>query len=127
MNLTEFFSKPIVIFAVHTILMLGLFVNIFQLYRLDKIQKEVSTMEFNLDTLRQEKESSAGKKDYYNSEIFKEKYAKEENFKKRGEEVIDTSLVEGENTENNSYVPVDLESGKSNPILWWEFLFSSDQ
>ncbi|NJS41014.1 hypothetical protein HC766_01320 [Candidatus Gracilibacteria bacterium] len=107
-------------------LLLGVFVNIYQLYRLDRIEKEVSTKEFNLNTLRQQNEDSRNQKDYLNSDIFKEKFAKEEGFKKRGEEVIDTTLIESQDSESSSYIPVEVESQKTKPILWWEFLFSNE-
>ena len=126
MDIQEFFSKPVVVFGVHVFLLLGVFVNIYQLYRLDRIEKEVSTKEFSLDTLRQQNEDSRNQKDYFNSDIFKEKFAKEEGFKKRGEEVIDTTLIESENSESSTYIPQEVETQKTNPILWWEFLFSNE-
>ncbi len=128
MNLKEFFRLPIVMFMVHVFLLLGIFVNVYQLYRLDDIQREVDKKAFNLDTLRQQNEDSRNNKDYYNSDLFKEKFAKEEDFKKRGEIVIDTSLIEGEvNNPDSNYIPEEKIVEKSNPLMWWELIFNRER
>lgn len=125
MTIKDFFSIPSVRFGTHVLLVLGVMINIYQFYRLDKIQKDLQKETSILGLLTQENSDAKNDKDYYGSYLFKETYAKEyDNFKVRGETVIDTSLVEAESDQkNNNYKPDEVKKSKSNWEKWWELFF----
>ena len=125
MTIKEFFSIPSVRFGVHVLLVLGVMINIYQLYRIDKIQRDLDKEKNVLGLLTQENNDANNEKDYFGSYLFKEKYAKDiEGYKVRGEEVIDTSLSEPDSSVNNiNYKPAQISKAKTNWEKWWDVFF----
>jgi hypothetical protein len=125
MTIKEFFSIPSVRFGTHVFLVLGVMINVYQFYRIDKIQKDLDKESSVLGLLTQENSDAKNEKDYYGSKLFKETYAKEyDNFKIRGETVVDTSLVEPDSSKkNNDYKPAEVVKPKANWEKWWETFF----
>jgi hypothetical protein len=125
MTIKEFFSIPSVRFGVHVLLVIGIMINIYQLYRIDKIQRDLENEKSVLGLLTQENSDANNEKDYFGSYLFKEKYAKDfQGYKIRGEEVIDTSLAEPDsNLNNNNYKPAQTTKVKSNWEKWWDVFF----
>jgi hypothetical protein len=125
MTIKEFFSIPSVKFGTHVFLVLGVMVNIYQFYRIDKIQKDLQKEQSILGLLTQENSDAKSQKDYYGSNLFKESYAKEyDNFKVRGETVLDTSFIEPDSKQNNNnYKPAEIKKTKANWEKWWETFF----
>jgi hypothetical protein len=124
MTLKSFFQIPLVKFGVHVILLVGFFLNAFYFYRVWEMQKKIDTEKRTLAIVRQENSDSRNQKDYYTSDLYKEKFAKEENFKKKGEMVVDTSSVElatgGQG--NTNYIPDTNKEEKSNVEKWFTYL-----
>lgn len=125
MTIKEFFSIPSVRFSIHILIVLGIMLNIYQIYRIDKIQQDINREKNVLGILTQENNDAKNDKDYYGSYLFKEKYAKDnENYKIRGENVIDTSLVEPDSdTNDTNYKPAEVKKIKSNWEKWWDVFF----
>ena len=126
MTIKEFFTIPSVRFGVHMILILGVMINVYQLYRLDRIQKDLIKETSILSLLTQENSDNKNEKDYFGSYLFKETYAKENsNFKVRGETVIDTSLSEPDSNPKQAtvYRPVETKKVKPNWQKWWDMFF----
>lgn len=125
MTIKEFFSIPSVRFSIHILIVLGIMLNIYQIYRIDKIQQDLNREKNVLGILTQENNDAKNEKDYYGSYLFKEKYAKDnENYKIRGENVIDTSLVEPDsNTNDTNYRPTEIKKVKTNWEKWWDVFF----
>jgi hypothetical protein len=128
MTIRQFFSIPSVRFGVHVLIVVGVLINVYQLYRIDRIQQDLNKEKNILGILTQENNDARNDKDYFGSYLFKEKYAKDyQGFKIRGEDVIDTSLVEPDsNSSNTNYKPAEVKKTKSNWEKWWDvFFFSS--
>jgi hypothetical protein len=127
MTIKEFFSIPSVRFCVHVLIVLGVMINIYQLYRIDRIQQDLNKEKNVLGLLTQENSDSNNDKDYFGSYLFKEKYAKDtQGYKIRGEDVIDTSLVEPtSNSLDTNYKPSEVKKVKSNFQKWWDVFFLS--
>jgi hypothetical protein len=125
MTLKAFFQIPLVKFIVHVLLVVGVGLNIFHFYRVWDMQQKIEAERRQLSILRQENSDARNQRDYYASDLYKEKFAKEQNFKMRGEEVIDTSVLDstGE-TKSNNYIPKNLNQNKSNVQKWWEYFFA---
>jgi hypothetical protein len=127
MTIKDFFSIPSIRFSVHVLIVLGVMLNIYQLYRIDNIQRDLNKEQTVLSLLTQENSDTNNEKDYYGSYLFKEKYAKDyQGYKIRGETVIDTSLVEPDSVANNTnYKPTNIVKSKSNWEKWWDVFFLS--
>ncbi len=123
MTIKTFVRLPAVRFGIHVLLLAGIFFNIAQLYRIHRIEKLIAEDELVLTLLEDANNEGKNKKDYYNSELFKEKYAKEKLYKVRGERVLDTSSIEGDNeATEDEYIPEEDETNKSNYNKWFEYL-----
>lgn len=92
------------------------------------MQKRISKEQQLLDILVQENSDARNERDYFTSELYQEKYAKQENYKVRGEEVIDTSIVEPtSNSQVGNYIDPVVTREKSNPVKWLEYLFGKQE
>jgi hypothetical protein len=128
MTIKAFFSIPSVMFAVHVFLVVGVMANVYQMYRIYNIQKDIDREQGVLGLLTQENNDGKNNKDYFTSSLFKEKYAKDNGYKIRGEQVIDTSLIESEQKDANSaYTPEKETQQKPNWQKWYEFFFMPAQ
>lgn len=124
-SLSKFFQIPLIKFSVHIVLLAGLFVNIYNIYGNYQLSNKIIKEKTTLQVLTQQNLDSRNEKDYYSSEIYKEKYAKENNFKNRGEQVVDTSDLETSFNRNVSYTPTISKSEVNNLSKWWKCLFGN--
>ncbi len=125
MTLQNFFRIPAVKLTVHILIVAGLVTNIWQFYRIWDINKKIESENRQLQILQQQTNDARNQKDYFSSDLYKEKYSKQDlNFKKKGEEVIDTSLLENVNdSSGNSYIPSASANNNSNVEKWLIYLF----
>lgn len=122
MTIKTFVKLPAFRFGIHVFLLAGIFFNIVQLYRIHRVQGLIEEDELVLSLLEDANNESKNNKDYYNSELFKEKYAKEKAYKIRGERVLDTSSIEGDNeASGDEYIPEEDEDSKPNYQKWLEY------
>lgn len=127
MNLKTFFQIPLVKFCVHLVIVAGFFVNMTHFYRVWEMERQIAKELRTLEILQQENADSRNQRDYFTSDLYREKYAKEENYKKRGEEVIDTSVLEPSTaSQEANFLPVGQAKPLSNPEKWWLFFFGGD-
>jgi cell division protein FtsB len=86
------------------------------------IERENTTILSNIEDLQDGA-------DYQSTDLFKDKNAKLQGYKKKGEVIIDTSLAEpvlNDSIENKSYIP-ELDSLNQSPIQnWYQCIFGSD-
>jgi hypothetical protein len=125
MTLQNFFKIPAVKLAVHILIIAGLVANIWQFYRIWEINQKIESENRQLQILQQQTNDARNQKDYFSSDLYKEKYSKQDlNFKKKGEEVIDTSLLENVNdTSGSTYIPTANLDNNSNVQKWLNYLF----
>ncbi len=121
-SLQRFFQIPSVKFTVHLLLVGGFLANIYNIYNLYRIQAQANAESLVFQKLIQENNESKNEKDYYNSALYQEKYAKEINYKKKGEEVLDTSLLETVDNQNPNYIP-EKKKQEFNNIQRWQMCF----
>jgi hypothetical protein len=127
MTLRAFFQIPMVKFWVHVFLIVGLAVNAWQLYRTFDMQRKINAESRILAVLQQENNDSRNQRDYYTSDLYKEKYAKLQNFKKNGEQVVDTSVIESaEANSTSTYIPEDGNQNQTNVEKWWSYLMGKE-
>lgn len=124
-SLKKLFQIPIVRLCVHGVLILGLFINLYNLYNLYSVQSTLNNEKKDLADLVQSNLDSKNQKDYFNSELYKEKYSKENNYRSRGEEVIDTSTIETTTNQPAVYKPDQSKSEQNNIQKWLEYIFVS--
>jgi len=125
-GLKKLFQIPIIRFSLHLMLILGLFVNLFNLYNLYSAQNSLGIEKKNLADLVQSNLDSKNKKDYFNSDLYKEKYSKENNYRSRGEEVIDTSTIETTTNQPAVYRPDQSKQEQNNIQKWLEYLLGQN-
>lgn len=119
-NLKTFFNIPLVKFTVHLVIIVGIGLNCVELYRVWLLSTHLQEQENELIALVQENNDARNQKDYFASNLYKEKYIKEQNFKKKGEQVVDTSTIEtseGQDVTNN-YIPEISRPSDTNPEKW---------
>ena len=125
MTLKTFVKLPIVRLGVHVILVVGIMLNIVQFFRIARAQQVVAEKELALTVLEDINSESQSQKGYYTSDLYEEIYAKEKQYRVRGEQVLDTQNLEGESdAREGEYLPDEssLEPEKSNPRKWLEYL-----
>lgn len=123
MNLKLFFEIPVVIFCVHLLLGLGFLFNNFHLFRVWKVGHEISLVEQKI----RDTQVYSNTQSYFATDLYREKFVKTKGFKKRGELVLDTSILEDtSNQENNWYVP-KVDSKKTNLQKWYTCFFGKDK
>jgi hypothetical protein len=124
MTLQSFFQIPLVRLGVHLVIVIGFILSIWQFYTAWDMDQRISKEQQILDILIQENSDARNERDYFTSELYQEKYAKQENYKVRGEEVIDTSVIEpSSESEVGNYISPVVNEEKSNPVKWLEYLF----
>lgn len=125
MTLYTFFQIPLVKLGVHILIVAGLTINIWQFYRIWDIDQKIAKESKQLEILSQQTNDARNQKDYFSSDLYKEKYSKQDlNVKKKGEEVIDTSLLENVNDKSGSlYIPPASSSNNNNVQKWIIYLF----
>jgi hypothetical protein len=124
MNLNEFLTNPIVKITIHVVIILGLTINIFHLYSTWQLKTTIEQRKTELSNI----EEKLNQRNYYESDLYKEKYIKERSFKKRGEEVIDTSSLEDSgDIIKPSYIPDPRSEEKSNVEKWINCFFGEDR
>jgi hypothetical protein len=117
-GLKRTFQIPLVRFTVHIVLMVGLFLNIYNIYSWYKVNSGLSAESKAYSDLVQLNSESKNQQGYYNTDIYQEKYAKESGFKNKDEDVIDTSLVETNDSKAPNYVPQQSIPQLSNAEKW---------
>jgi len=128
MTLKTFFQIPLVRFGVHFVIVAGFLISIWHFYALWEMEKRIDKERTILDILVQENSDARNERDYFTSELYQEKYAKQENFKVRGEEVIDTSVIEPTSEDEvGNYISPVVSEEKSNPVKWLEYLFGKQE
>ena len=125
MTLYTFFQIPLVKLGVHILIVAGLTINIWQFYIIWDIDQKIAKESKQLEILSQQTNDARNQKDYFSSDLYKEKYSKQDlNVKKKGEEVIDTSLLENVNDKSGSlYIPPASSSNNNNVQKWIIYLF----
>jgi hypothetical protein len=123
-GLVKFFQIPIVKFCIHVFIITGLVINLYNLYNLYTVNISLKKNQAVFESLVQQNTESKNEKDYFNSDIYREKYAKSSGFKTSGEEVIDTSIVETVELDPISYAIDKNSSNQNNLEKWWSCLFS---
>jgi hypothetical protein len=128
MTLKEFFSTPLFRFLIHFVIIVGFWINIWNVYRIWDMDYQIQNELRILSLLEQQNSDNRNQRDYFTSDLYEEKYAKQENFKLRDEEVIDTSVIEPSNQiESSSYIGQDAVGTKSNVEKWYEFIFGAKE
>jgi hypothetical protein len=128
LTLKDIFANEYVIFMVHVLLVTGVFLNISQLYRQYNIVKEFDKEKTVLSILTQDRKDLEDRKNYFGSELYKEKFGKEVGYKSKGEQVIDTSQIEkSTSNEPTNYIPDESKVYKSNWEKWWDVFFITPQ
>ena len=127
MSIQQFFRIPMVKLVVHVLIIAGLVANVWQFYRIWDINKKIDIESKQLQILKQQTNDARNQKDYFSSDLYKEKYSKQDlNLKKKGEEAIDTSLLENVNdSSGNNYVPAPSSTAGSNIEKWMFYLFGA--
>lgn len=126
MTLKEFFSTPLFRFLIHFIIIVGFWMNIWNVYRIWDMDYLIQNELRILSLLEQQNSDNRNQRDYFTSDLYEEKYAKQENFKLRDEEVIDTSVLEPSSQDGtSSYIGKDAKSNKSNIEKWYEYIFGA--
>jgi len=125
-NLSTFFQIPLVRLAIHVIIIAGFVLNIYQFYRVWEVQVATNQSRTILETWSDLDTQEA----YLQSPLYKEKFSKDKNYSKRGEEVIDTSAVEdGTKPQPNEFIYASSSAvgQKSNVEKWWECFFGKNR
>lgn len=128
MTLTTFFAIPVVRFGVHAVIIGGFVLSMVQFYALWGMNQRISKQQQMLDILQQENSDARNERDYFTSPLYQEKYAKSENYKLRGEEVIDTSIIEpSSESEVGNYISPVVNTEKNNPTKWVDYIFGKQE
>jgi hypothetical protein len=123
-NIYNFFHVPLVKFGVHVFLILALWLNVYHFYNLWQVENEITEKDDEIQRVK-EFTSQSG---YFESELFREKYIKERNYKKKGEVVLDTSQIDGSDTRPNpNYIPAPEVVQESNPSKWMDCFLSRNK
>jgi hypothetical protein len=123
-QLQKFFTIPYIKFTIHLVIVVGLFLNIFYLYDYWSANKSISNQRTILDTVIQQSNELKSEQSYFSSDIYREKYSKELNFKNRGEKVVDTSVIESLDSKVPPvYIPEKNKKQPSNMEKWIVCLF----
>lgn len=125
-SLRNFFQIPLVKFGVHLFLMMGIMLNIYNFYNIFRLENVFENEQKSLALITRENTDAKNQRDYFSSDLYKEKYAKEQNFRKKGEEVIDTSILETVETKNPNYIPEVKTDTSSNIDKWWKCFFGEN-
>jgi len=125
---TNIFSNIWVSFFIHVILLTGL-ILIGQRYWSNYIQKqEINRILSENKALATSNSILKIQKDYFESDFYTEKSAKESQWKNIGEKVIDTNNLESKNKNPNevqNYTPIENKPQLSNPQKWFSYIFSN--
>ncbi|MEM1311998.1 MAG: hypothetical protein AAGF07_00880 [Patescibacteria group bacterium] len=97
----------------------------YNLYGWYQVRSQTNENKDTLISLIQQNSESQSELGYYSSEIYKEKYAKSNGFKNEGEDVIDTSLTETNDTNVTNYIPNIEKRVLSNPEKWFTCFFGA--
>lgn len=102
--------------------------SISQLYRVWEMDKEIKQSDSFLSLVREQNNNSRNQSDYFSSELYKNSLAKNQNFKVKDEEVLDTSPIEPvTDTKDVNFIPKKNSLRTHNIELWWEYFFSPDR
>lgn len=106
--------------------MTGIILNIYNFYSIFRLENAFENEKKSLALITRENTDAKNQRDYFSSDLYKEKYIKEQNFRKKDEEVIDTSILETIDTKNPNYVP-EVKTDTSNNIdKWWKCFFGEN-
>lgn len=128
MTIKTFIRLPVVRMSIHLILLIGIAFNVVQFFRISHLQNQVEEEQLVLQLLEETNNESKNKKDYYNSELYREVYAKQKLYKVRDERVLDSSSIEGDNEElSGEYIPqIEVDESRPNYVKWFEFFTQYD-
>lgn len=127
MKLNTVLELPIIRLGIHIAIVIGFVLIIWQAYANWEMDKNIDREEETLFVLKQANIDGRNTRDYDTSDLNLEKYVKRENYKKRGEEVIDTSVIEpSSDSEIGNYLNPSASNQKSNTSLWFDYLFSKN-
>jgi cell division protein FtsL len=121
--LVKFFQIPLVKLVTHVVLVVGLVVNVYNLYSWYRVGSKVDQNQKILSALTQQNSESKSDLGYYSSSIYKEKYAKSSGYKNQNEDVVDTSLAETNDFKVVNYIPTKNQRTTSNPEKWFICFF----
>jgi phosphotransferase system glucose/maltose/N-acetylglucosamine-specific IIC component len=123
-NIYNFFHVPLVKFGVHVFLIIAFWLNIYHFYNLWRVEEGITQKDDEIQRVK-EFTSQTG---YFESDLFREKYIKERNFKKKGEIVLDTSQIDGTDTRPNpNYIPAPEVVQESNLDKWVDCFLSTEK
>ena len=121
----NFFQIPLVRFGVHVVLLSGLILIVTQYWKNYQEKQEIQRLlDYNM-SLASANSLLKIQKDYFESNIYAEKSAKEAEWKNRGEIVVNTGRIEPAQPEKaNDYIPDEQKiTEDNNPKKWFQFLF----
>ncbi len=123
-KIQNFFNIPYIKLIFNLFIITGLFLNIFYFFDYWYSQRLLTRDQDTLSALTQFNSELKNEQTYFSSEVYKEKYAKELNFKNRGEKIIDTSVIEYlDSSEKINYTPNTSKKYISNTEKWIVCLF----
>lgn len=109
---------------IHAVFILLLVSNIFYLYRSWQLQKVLKNLREQYTRIYQQNQTAEVQEDYYNSQIYFQKYAKEQGYALKGEIVIDTMLKENRPiNEHTEFIPSTIQQKTSNQQKWFQCFF----
>ena len=127
MTLQAFFQIPIVKFFTHVFLVVSIVLNIWQIYRYYDMQLKIENQTEVLSILKQENNDARNQRDYFTSDLYKERYAKEQNFRVNGESVISTAVIETQsNPQKVNFIPNKRRENQSNAEKWFDYVFKRE-
>jgi len=129
MELKTFFKIPAVQFAINSVILVSLVLNVIQFYHTWEETARIDALNKQLSAIQNANEDLKNPDNYLASEFYKERYAKQDlNMRKDGENILDTSYFEGATSDQKqSYTPKEAGTQQSNPQKWWNCFFASDR
>ena len=127
MNFQLWFRIPLVRFAIHALILLGLLVNVIYAFNNWKLKQDVNQELEIVSELQNQKNQESIQEDFYQSPEYRETYAKRNLLKKkRGEEVVNTSSIEEGEQDDLVYIPNEVLVPETNFEKWMEYLFGTE-
>lgn len=123
-NLQKLMTTAPFILLTHLVLVGFLALHVIYIYESWKMQKDLFSRQRLENSLLQENTSIQSRQDYFNSTLYKRKFAKQEGYIRPGEEVIDPMIRENLSTgENADFIPRLGQREESNLDRWQKCFF----
>ncbi|GAB4148093.1 MAG: hypothetical protein OHK0017_10530 [Patescibacteria group bacterium] len=120
----KFFKIPLVIYGIHAAIIGAIILIGYQYWINYKNTTEIQQMLEENKSLASSNNLMKIQKDYFESNIYAEKSAKEGQWRKRGEMAVDTTSIEPTQSNGNTdYIPEEVKKEKTNPEKWMDLIF----